>query len=51
MNMNGSLVRLIQLPPREFSQPEGICFDPKGNTFISNEGVKAPANIVEIELE
>jgi len=34
-----------QIRPRDFRQPEGICFDPQGNLYISNEGAEGTANI------
>jgi len=32
-------------------QPEGITFSPKGDMFISNEGVKQPGNISRVQLQ
>jgi uncharacterized protein YjiK len=37
---------LTFLDPAYFRQPEGICFDPKGNLYISNEGGTGAANIL-----
>ena len=34
-----------------FPQPEGITFSPEGTLYISNEGKKGTANIVEIEFK
>jgi uncharacterized protein YjiK len=35
-----------QIRPSNFRQPEGICFDPKGNMYISNEGAEGLANVL-----
>ena len=35
---DGSISDLIPLNPKLLVQPEGICFDPKGNLYISSEG-------------
>ncbi|MEM7655520.1 MAG: SdiA-regulated domain-containing protein [Bacteroidota bacterium] len=34
----GNFVAVQHLPRNPFIQPEGICFDPAGNLYISNEG-------------
>lgn len=36
----GELLYLEKLPKEQFHQAEGICFDPQGNLYISNEGGK-----------
>jgi len=37
-NKSGELVSMAPLKRAIFRQPEGICFDEKGNLFISSEG-------------
>lgn len=50
MDPTGKIKELIMLEGKEFSQPEGISFDTEGNLYISNEGHKDPANILEISI-
>jgi uncharacterized protein YjiK len=38
LNPEGTLVNLVPLDPDLFWQPEGICFSPDGDLFISSEG-------------
>jgi len=38
LNPEGEIDDLIPLDPKLFLQPEGICFDPAGNLYISSEG-------------
>ena len=38
LNSEGEIKDLIPLDPELFWQPEGICFNPKGELFISSEG-------------
>jgi uncharacterized protein YjiK len=45
LSADGQIVGTYQLPPKIFKQPEGICFDPKGNLIISNEAKGGKANI------
>ncbi len=40
------MLTIKQLDKKTFRQPEGICFDPEGNLFISNEGQGGKANIL-----
>ena len=51
MDSNGKLLRLHKLNKESFHQPEGITFAPDGTLFISNEGKKGLANILEVELK
>lgn len=38
----------IKLPEKIYAQPEGICFSPKGDLFISNEGKNKKANFYHL---
>jgi len=38
LNPEGKIENLIPLDPKLFRQPEGICFNPRGDLFISSEG-------------
>lgn len=38
MNRHGKILKLHHLNTRLFRQPEGICFTPSGDLFISSEG-------------
>jgi uncharacterized protein YjiK len=51
MGEDGTKKKLYQLSSAEFSQPEGISFTPGGELFISNEGKKGAANILQVVLE
>lgn len=51
LDKDGKSVKLINLSKKKFSQPEGITFSPEGTMYISNEGKKGTANILEVELE
>ncbi len=45
-----ALVYLRKLDKKIFEQPEGICFDPLGNLYISSEGKENPAQLVFIPI-
>lgn len=38
LNHTGEIKNLIPLNPKIFWQPEGICFSPDGDLYISSEG-------------
>lgn len=38
LSPEGDIKDLIPLDPKLFRQPEGICFSPKGDLYISSEG-------------
>jgi uncharacterized protein YjiK len=38
LNRRGKVLDVKELDPKIFRQPEGICFSPGGDLFISNEG-------------
>jgi uncharacterized protein YjiK len=46
----GNLLEIHLLDPEQFQQPEGLTFDPRGTLYISNESRRAPANILEVQL-
>lgn len=41
---------LVKLNRKIYKQPEGICFDPKGKLYISNEGDGARAKLIIVDL-
>ena len=43
---HNQIMHVELLDPMQFPQPEGICFDPQGNLFISSEGTKIEASFV-----
>lgn len=51
VDSKGKTVKLHNLVQETFSQPEGITFSPEGTMYISNEGKKGTANIMEVELD
>ncbi len=48
LNADGTFNRIKRFTGKEFSQPEGIAFNSKGELFISNEGVKNKGNIIKL---
>lgn len=51
MDKDGTPLRLHTLNKESFPQPEGVTFAPDGTLYISNEGKKGMANIMEVELK
>ncbi|SRR5690554_3726724 len=51
MDSSGKILTLHKLNKKSFHQPEGITFAPDGTLYISNEGKKGTANILEVELK
>ncbi len=43
----GELNASVKLPEKDFRQPEGICFSPSGDLFISNEGDGGKATVLQ----
>lgn len=50
MDASGNIESLHQLG-KDFAQPEGLTFSPRGELFISNEGTKQPGNILKVEIK
>lgn len=46
LSKNGQKEALISLNPKTYRQPEGICFSPDGELFISSEGKKGDGYIL-----
>lgn len=51
MDSFGKPLKLHQLYIKSFPQPEGLAFSSEGTIYISNEGKKGAANILEVEFE
>ncbi len=49
LNQKGAIIAAKRLSKRIFKQPEGICFSPAGDLFISNESKDGRANILKFE--
>jgi uncharacterized protein YjiK len=51
LNASGTPEKIYRLNKDKFQQAEGLTFGSSGELYISNEGNKKPANILEIFLE
>ena len=49
LHPSGEILAMIALDTSKFRQPEGICFDPEGNLYISNEGNDSRANLMKFQ--
>lgn len=49
LSPEGEKNTLIELDPETFVQPEGICFTPKGDLYISSEGTDANGYILKFD--
>ncbi len=51
LDNNGTILHVKELDKDHFGQPEGICFDPAGNLYISNEKNEEDANILRFQVK
>jgi uncharacterized protein YjiK len=49
INREGIIKFVVKLDAAIFKQPEGICFNPSGELFISNEGRNGKGNILKFK--
>jgi uncharacterized protein YjiK len=50
LNREGKVQDVKELDPKIFRQPEGICFSPTGDMFISNEGQGGKGYILKYDV-
>ncbi len=50
LNREGKVQDVRELDPKLFRQPEGICFSPTGDLYISNEGQGGKGYILKFEI-
>jgi uncharacterized protein YjiK len=50
LNQSGKVLNVIELDPKLYRQPEGICFSPTGDMYISNEGKGGKGYILKFEI-
>lgn len=50
LDEEGKIKNLFELNSRDFPQPEGISFNPAGEMFISNEGIKDAGSILQVSI-
>ena len=51
LSPEGILKKVLLLKGKEYIQPEGLAFTSAGSLFVSNEGRKEKANIIQIAYE
>ena len=51
LSQTGKIEKVIELDEDEFPQPEGLTFSPDGKLYISTEGRKHKAAIMEVEIK
>jgi uncharacterized protein YjiK len=50
LNREGKVLDVKELDPVIFRQPEGICFSPEGDMYISNEGQGGKGYVLKFKL-
>jgi len=51
LSKDGAKEALVDLSPSLYKQPEGICFTPDGNLFISSEGDGGDGYILKFDYK
>jgi uncharacterized protein YjiK len=51
LHPTGEMLAMVELDDKLFNQPEGICFDPQGNLYISNEAGEKKATLLKFPLK